>query len=165
MKKFTGATPIHCIQKTTSKVLNNGIRIISSQYSSRPVSVSVSLWHFFSVHVFNIAKLLSYSNGSSSKVSASRSTRSVVLMIALNSSRSLISGKFSDLTIIHGTHKWNAHKVVVCSQSRHLEFLMENKTVRASLCRLPHPFQKLIGMDRIPPLFALHNTTMKLSLL
>ncbi|KAK0127211.1 hypothetical protein ONS96_006764 [Cadophora gregata f. sp. sojae] len=44
-------------------------------------------------------------------------------MIALQSS--LISGKFSDLTIIHGTRKWQAHKVVVCSQSAVLESMIE----------------------------------------
>jgi hypothetical protein len=136
-KYFAGATAIHSILKTTSRVLHNGIRIVSSQYSSHPISISV--WHFFSVHVFNIAKLLSHSNGSSPKVSRSRLTRSVVLLSdkSADTCSSLISGKFSDLTIIHGTHKWNAHKVVVCSQSRRLEFLMENKTVRTLFMSSP----------------------------
>ncbi|KAG4427452.1 hypothetical protein IFR05_017065 [Cadophora sp. M221] len=47
-------------------------------------------------------------------------------MEALQSS--LLSGKFSDLTIIHGTRKWHAHKVVVCSQSAGLEHLIDNLT-------------------------------------
>ncbi|KAL5322752.1 hypothetical protein ACEPPN_010728 [Leptodophora sp. 'Broadleaf-Isolate-01'] len=47
-------------------------------------------------------------------------------MEALQSS--LLSGKFSDLTIIHGTRKWQAHKVVVCSQSSGLEYLIDKLT-------------------------------------
>ncbi|CZT48804.1 uncharacterized protein RSE6_09556 [Rhynchosporium secalis] len=44
-------------------------------------------------------------------------------MEALQSS--LLSGKFSDLTIVHGTRRWQAHKVVVCSQSSGLESLID----------------------------------------
>ncbi|KAL2064367.1 hypothetical protein VTL71DRAFT_4861 [Oculimacula yallundae] len=44
-------------------------------------------------------------------------------MEALQSS--LLSGKFSDLVIVHGTRKWQAHKVVVCSQSSGLEALID----------------------------------------
>ncbi|TVY41542.1 hypothetical protein LSUB1_G001999 [Lachnellula subtilissima] len=33
----------------------------------------------------------------------------------------LLTGKFSDLSIIHGTRLWNAHRVVVCSQSPMLD--------------------------------------------
>jgi len=38
---------------------------------------------------------------------------------------SLLSGKFSDLTIAHGTRRWKAHKVVVCTQSSVLEAKIE----------------------------------------
>ncbi|KAF4635932.1 hypothetical protein G7Y89_g2165 [Cudoniella acicularis] len=38
---------------------------------------------------------------------------------ALNAS--LISGKYSDLTVLHGEREWKAHKVVVFSQSHFLE--------------------------------------------
>ncbi|TVY17009.1 hypothetical protein LARI1_G004854 [Lachnellula arida] len=33
----------------------------------------------------------------------------------------LLTGNFSDLSIIHGTRLWNAHRVVVCSQSPMLD--------------------------------------------
>jgi hypothetical protein len=44
-------------------------------------------------------------------------------LAALHSS--LLSGKFSDLTLAHGMRRWKAHKVVVCSQSPVLEAMIE----------------------------------------
>ncbi|TGO69554.1 hypothetical protein BOTNAR_0009g00010 [Botryotinia narcissicola] len=41
----------------------------------------------------------------------------------------LIEGRFSDLTIFHGVRVWNAHKVVVCSQSPVLESMIDNTGV------------------------------------
>ncbi|KAL3424970.1 BTB/POZ domain-containing protein [Phlyctema vagabunda] len=38
--------------------------------------------------------------------------------------KSLVSGRFSDLTVIHGDRRWNAHQLVVCSQSSVLESQM-----------------------------------------
>ncbi|KAI9641229.1 hypothetical protein NHQ30_010029 [Ciborinia camelliae] len=38
----------------------------------------------------------------------------------------LLTGRFSDLTIFHGVRVWNAHKVVVCSQSAVLESMIDN---------------------------------------
>ncbi|KAA8563760.1 hypothetical protein EYC84_011778 [Monilinia fructicola] len=38
----------------------------------------------------------------------------------------LLTGRFSDLTIIHGVRVWNAHKVVVCSQSAVLESMIDD---------------------------------------
>ncbi|CAD6445044.1 d3defdce-8458-4646-8248-956475309c17 [Sclerotinia trifoliorum] len=42
---------------------------------------------------------------------------------------SLLTGRFSDLTIFHGVRVWNAHKVVVCSQSEVLESMIDNNGV------------------------------------
>ncbi|KAM0125160.1 hypothetical protein ACHAP3_009907 [Botrytis cinerea] len=41
----------------------------------------------------------------------------------------LAEGRFSDLTIFHGVRVWNAHKVVVCSQSPVLESMIDNTGV------------------------------------
>ncbi|KAF7897842.1 uncharacterized protein EAF01_008808 [Botrytis porri] len=41
----------------------------------------------------------------------------------------LLEGRFSDLTIFHGVRVWNAHKVVVCSQSPVLESMIDNTGV------------------------------------
>ncbi|KAF7944302.1 hypothetical protein EAE96_010701 [Botrytis aclada] len=41
----------------------------------------------------------------------------------------LLEGRFSDLTIFHGVQVWNAHKVVVCSQSPVLESMIDNTGV------------------------------------
>ncbi|ESZ97211.1 hypothetical protein SBOR_2405 [Sclerotinia borealis F-4128] len=41
----------------------------------------------------------------------------------------LLAGRFSDLTIFHGVRVWNAHKVVVCSQSAVLESMIDNTGV------------------------------------
>ncbi|TGO30005.1 hypothetical protein BPAE_0009g01030 [Botrytis paeoniae] len=41
----------------------------------------------------------------------------------------LLEGRFSDLTIFHGVRVWNAHKVVVCSQSPILESMIDNTGV------------------------------------
>ncbi|QSZ37715.1 hypothetical protein DSL72_008814 [Monilinia vaccinii-corymbosi] len=38
----------------------------------------------------------------------------------------LLEGRFSDLTIVHGVRVWNAHKVVVCSQSAVLESMIDS---------------------------------------
>lgn len=43
--------------------------------------------------------------------------------------RALVEGRFSDLTIFHGVRVWNAHKVVVCSQSPVLESMIDNTGV------------------------------------
>ncbi|KAJ8068222.1 hypothetical protein OCU04_003790 [Sclerotinia nivalis] len=45
-------------------------------------------------------------------------------LVALKAS--LLTGRFSDLTIFHGVRVWNAHKVVVCSQSEVLEGMIDN---------------------------------------
>ncbi|KAE9367702.1 hypothetical protein N431DRAFT_349711 [Stipitochalara longipes BDJ] len=49
---------------------------------------------------------------------------------------SLLSGKFSDLTIAHGTRRWKAHKVVVCTQSAVLEAKIEALAALDSLLHL-----------------------------
>ncbi|KAF7926220.1 uncharacterized protein EAE98_006515 [Botrytis deweyae] len=41
----------------------------------------------------------------------------------------LLEGRFSDLTVFHGVRVWNAHKVVVCSQSPVLESMIDNTGV------------------------------------
>ncbi|KAB8291714.1 hypothetical protein EYC80_006512 [Monilinia laxa] len=38
----------------------------------------------------------------------------------------LLAGRFSDLTIVHDLRVWNAHKVVVCSQSAVLESMIDS---------------------------------------
>ncbi|RAL59534.1 hypothetical protein DID88_006528 [Monilinia fructigena] len=38
----------------------------------------------------------------------------------------LLAGRFSDLTVVHGLRVWNAHKVVVCSQSAVLESMIDS---------------------------------------
>ncbi|THV52995.1 hypothetical protein BGAL_0062g00110 [Botrytis galanthina] len=43
--------------------------------------------------------------------------------------RALLEGRFSDLTIFHGVRVWNAHKVVVCSQSPVLESMIDSTGV------------------------------------
>jgi hypothetical protein len=55
-------------------------------------------------------------------------------LAALHSS--LLSGKFSDLTLAHGTQRWKAHKVVVCSQSPVLEAMIEALPPTVSLLYL-----------------------------
>ncbi|KAF7865915.1 hypothetical protein EAF04_006079 [Stromatinia cepivora] len=45
-------------------------------------------------------------------------------LVALKAS--LLTGRFSDLTIFHGVRVWNAHKVVVCSQSEVLENMIDS---------------------------------------
>ncbi|KAM3073615.1 hypothetical protein ACMFMG_004499 [Clarireedia jacksonii] len=45
---------------------------------------------------------------------------------------SLNSGRFSDLTIIHRSREWKAHKVVVCSQSSVLETMIEEQALESS---------------------------------
>ena len=52
-------------------------------------------------------------------------------------SRSLLAGKFSDLTVKHGEQKWKAHKIVVCSQSTILESMI---TDEVSTSRLVYQF-------------------------
>jgi hypothetical protein len=49
---------------------------------------------------------------------------------------SLISGKFSDLTIAHSTRRWKAHKVVICSQSPVLEAIIEHLPPTVSILYL-----------------------------
>ncbi|PQE21668.1 BTB POZ domain protein [Rutstroemia sp. NJR-2017a WRK4] len=58
---------------------------------------------------------------------------------------SLHSGRYSDLTIIHGSRQWKAHKVVICSQSPVLESMMDAQAQKSSkppntldLTSLPH---------------------------
>lgn len=88
------------------------------------------------------------------------------------SSSSLTSGKFSDLTITHGSRKWKAHKVVVCSQSPVLESLIFNLPVCSPISRAqhqltipgyiiaqPHRLRRDLhpSHDRIPLLFDLYR--------
>ncbi|TAQ86071.1 hypothetical protein B7494_g5617 [Chlorociboria aeruginascens] len=63
-------------------------------------------------------------------------------MEALRSS--LLSGKFSDLIIIHGLHKWKAHKVVVCSQSSVLESQIKTVGDSEILDLSTHPYQTVV---------------------
>jgi hypothetical protein len=63
------------------------------------------------------------SNNVSATASPSTATFPNNPLMALHSS--LLSGKFSDLTLAHGTRRWKAHKVVVCSQSPVLEAMVE----------------------------------------
>ncbi|APA15193.1 hypothetical protein sscle_14g099630 [Sclerotinia sclerotiorum 1980 UF-70] len=48
-------------------------------------------------------------------------------LVALKAS--LLTGRFSDLTIFHGVRVWNAHKAVVCSQSEVLESMIDSNGV------------------------------------
>ncbi|TVY71362.1 hypothetical protein LSUE1_G006989 [Lachnellula suecica] len=51
-------------------------------------------------------------------------------MEALQSS--LLTGKFSDLVVVHGARRWQAHRVVVCSQSS----VLESKILNSALLNL-----------------------------
>ncbi|KAF7879718.1 uncharacterized protein EAF02_007888 [Botrytis sinoallii] len=52
--------------------------------------------------------------------------------------RALLEGRFSDLTIFHGVRVWNAHQVVVCSQSPVLESMIDNTGVCNMVSSLYH---------------------------
>ncbi|EPE28740.1 POZ [Glarea lozoyensis ATCC 20868] len=61
---------------------------------------------------------------------------------------SLLTGKFSDLTITHGTTTWSAHKVIICAQSPYLEAeIAECIVSRASLSQSASPEEEEKDLD------------------